>query len=207
MNRQKREMATASGLNSETNVTDFEHHGNNLRAYFRANPNSCDTSATLAFLDRFGPYRWREDFEDCAYEQLSFGSNNEGDIFSIIAEAHNPTSTHIFRFNIFSHETIELAHAEVPTQKDSADIAYEHSGGSCVKRRLDTAIGDRSVSLILSGRGNRYVVTSENHLDSNFAKDQPLNDCRMLNHQIRYDQNKRLKLAQHTILQTVLVAP
>lgn len=195
MDRQQHEMATTSGSNTEINATSLEHYGSDLRAYFRANPNSCNTLATLEFLDRFGPYRWQQDFEDCTYEQLSFGSNDEGDIFSIIAEVHNPTNTRIFRYNIFNQETIELSHVDVPAPKNSADIAYEHSGGSSLKRRLDTVIDDQPASLILSVRGNRYVTSDS---------DQPLSDCRLLNHQIRYDQKRQVAIARTAIAHTTL---
>lgn len=179
----------SGAISSEVDHAILREHEGNLRTLFHAHNERYDTTALLDFLDEFGPQRWQKEFEGSAYQQLSFGSNQLGDLFSIVAQIDNFSHTRVFHYNIFSCETIELPHENAPASMDDGDLAYAHSGGDPQKCQLDTVINAKPVSLILSGRGNRYIeysLAENGSLEK--IHDQPLNDCRSLRYQLDYDK-------------------
>lgn len=156
---------------------------------------------TLRFLEDFSPLAPARKNASDNYEHLSFGSTDQGDIFCMLADEINQTNTRLIHHNVLNGQTTELKHQEVPVHYDEADIAYRQTGSMHYKRQFNFTINDTSASIILSGRGNRFIAHKN---PSETPHEQPLSDCSLLYYELLHD--KKTRASQTALAQLALTA-
>lgn len=172
------------------------YHGD-VRAYL------CDGNTleylpqTLAFLERYDQPQLC--VNGSPQERLSFGTNQEGDIFCLMTPSSSDSPVTGQWHSIFSGAEKRLTLTEERVTYNTQDLQYRYRGGDPQKRQLRATLPDgRQVRFILSGQGNRYQEIIEPESSESYPEQQ-LSSCLILRHQILYDQKRRTHLAAQAI--------